>query len=198
MSARYRLPPEPCHHCKAMFRPRVDLRKTGRGLYCSAKCSTSARSPDPTISPEEIARLYLDEMLGTKEIGAIAGTGWKRIARDLRAQGVTLRRPGWRPTKNYITAWGASGARTYAHVVAATEKYGRAPAKGEVVHHIDGTKQNNAPSNLVITSNSQHKKWHSQLERISLSLYRAGLLTFTETDGYALSERLAKLVAEDA
>lgn len=49
----------------------------------------------------------------------------------------------------------------YVHRVVAEEKLGRKLLRTEIVHHIDGNKQNNHPDNLMIfTSHSEHKKWH--------------------------------------
>lgn len=46
------------------------------------------------------------------------------------------------------------------HRVVAEEKLGRALEKGEIVHHIDGNKQNNDPSNLEVTTQSKHVGLH--------------------------------------
>lgn len=48
-----------------------------------------------------------------------------------------------------------------AHRVMAEQMLGRALLPGEVVHHIDGNKQNNDPENLyVFASQAEHAKWH--------------------------------------
>lgn len=47
------------------------------------------------------------------------------------------------------------------HRLVAEQILGRALEPGEVVHHVDGDKRNNAPENLMIfTSQSDHMKWH--------------------------------------
>jgi hypothetical protein len=46
------------------------------------------------------------------------------------------------------------------HRVIAEEKIGRKLEKGEIVHHIDGNKQNNDPSNLEIITQSVHVGKH--------------------------------------
>ncbi len=52
------------------------------------------------------------------------------------------------------------------HRVIAEEKIGRPLQPGEVVHHLDGNKKNNDPSNLVVLeSQSQHAKLHAELRR---------------------------------
>lgn len=47
------------------------------------------------------------------------------------------------------------------HRVVAEKMLGRPLRKGEVVHHIDGDKRNNDPSNLwVFASQREHAMWH--------------------------------------
>lgn len=52
------------------------------------------------------------------------------------------------------------------HRIIAEEILGRPLKKGEVVHHIDGNKKNNNPSNLMIfKSQSEHAKWHAEHDK---------------------------------
>lgn len=46
------------------------------------------------------------------------------------------------------------------HRMVAEIKLGRPLRPGEIVHHLDGDKHNNSPSNLEIMSQSQHAKAH--------------------------------------
>lgn len=46
----------------------------------------------------------------------------------------------------------------YEHRVVAERKLGRALRRGEVVHHIDGNKQNNEPDNLEVLASSAHHR----------------------------------------
>lgn len=47
------------------------------------------------------------------------------------------------------------------HRVNAEKKLGRKLKPGEVVHHIDGNKQNNEPENLMVFKNqTEHARWH--------------------------------------
>lgn len=49
------------------------------------------------------------------------------------------------------------------HREVAERMLGRPLKAGEVVHHIDGDKHNNSPENLmVLHSQSEHAKWHSE------------------------------------
>jgi len=50
----------------------------------------------------------------------------------------------------------------HTHRIVAEQILGRPLKKGEVVHHIDGCKRNNAPNNLMIFKNQkEHAKWHA-------------------------------------
>lgn len=48
------------------------------------------------------------------------------------------------------------------HRLVAESVIGRPLIAGEVVHHIDGNKRNNAPENLVVFgSQAEHAAWHA-------------------------------------
>lgn len=48
----------------------------------------------------------------------------------------------------------------HTHRTVAEQKLGRPLQKGEIVHHIDGDKRNNDPSNLMVMTQSDHAKLH--------------------------------------
>ncbi len=48
----------------------------------------------------------------------------------------------------------------HTHRVVAEQTIGRPLLKGEIVHHIDGNKRNNDPSNLKVMTQSEHCKLH--------------------------------------
>ncbi len=51
----------------------------------------------------------------------------------------------------------------HTHRVVAEWALGRELLPGEVVHHIDGDKRNNAPENIIVfASQAEHARWHSQ------------------------------------
>lgn len=61
---------------------------------------------------------------------------------------------------------GVTYTKTYGrhtHRIVAEQILGRPLMKGEVVHHIDGDKRNNDPSNLMVfKSQAEHAKYHQQ------------------------------------
>jgi len=58
-------------------------------------------------------------------------------------------------TKGYIKYF-----NRHEHRVVAEKMLGRKLKKGEIVHHKDGNKHNNSPSNLEVMTQSQHAKLH--------------------------------------
>jgi hypothetical protein len=86
----------------------------------------------------------------------------------------TARSIGNRQTTShgYVRVMVSKGKRPYEHVVVAERALGR-PLKNlgrghpdtEVVHHIDGCKTNNAPSNLLICTHRYHTELHHRLEQ---------------------------------
>lgn len=53
------------------------------------------------------------------------------------------------------------GRYAYEHHVNYWAKFGAVPKKGEIIHHIDGDKRNNDPSNLELMLDTEHKSHHA-------------------------------------
>lgn len=53
----------------------------------------------------------------------------------------------------------------YEHIYLAIKMMGRPLYKNEVVHHLDGNKQNNRISNLIVLYKNQHSKLHKWIEK---------------------------------
>jgi len=70
------------------------------------------------------------------------------------------------------------------HIVIACEQRGAPLVKGEVVHHINLYKHDNAPENLIIANRKQHAIWHAQLEEIAVAFMKEGCVQFSPDSGY--------------
>jgi hypothetical protein len=68
---------------------------------------------------------------------------------------------GWRAgiARTVIEVWTPTGVRLE-HQVVMEQTLGRPLVPGEVVHHIDGDKANNEPTNLHLTTQSEHIREH--------------------------------------
>ena len=54
----------------------------------------------------------------------------------------------------------------------------------EIIHHVDGDKVNNETNNLfVCNGHFEHRKIHGQLERVTMSLVRLGVISFNHEIG---------------
>ena len=73
-------------------------------------------------------------------------------ARILPSRNIALRGTG---TKGYVKENGR-----HQHRIVAERILGRSLGAGEVVHHIDGNKHNNAPENLTVTTQALHMREH--------------------------------------
>lgn len=69
------------------------------------------------------------------------------------------------------------------HVIVCEEVFGRKLTEKDVVHHIDGDKQNNQDSNLWLTNHKGHRNAHQSLQEIGYQLVRSGLISFDKETG---------------
>ena len=70
------------------------------------------------------------------------------------------------------------------HKLVAQAKKGSHLDKHELVHHVDGDKTSNNPDNLfVCKSKAHHQDIHTQLEQLSMSLVKAGIIQFSHETG---------------
>lgn len=69
------------------------------------------------------------------------------------------------------------------HVLIIEKDIGRPLDRGEVVHHINGERQDNERSNLWLTDNKGHRDAHQSLQKIGYALVTLGLISFDTNKG---------------
>lgn len=89
----------------------------------------------------------------------------------------------------YIGDKSYKGGYVSEHRIVIELQLNRRLKKGEVIHHIDGNKINNNPKNLFLTTPTEHREVHAQLEKIALFLYEKGIVKF-ENNKYKLDPNM--------
>ena len=135
------------------------------------------------MNAEQVTAMY-KQGLTTIEIGKIMGVHGATIGRVLRAAGCTLRtrserasgarNHGWKGgrliTNGYVKVQ-HEGAYILEHRLVMSQHLGRALTAEEVVHHINGNRQDNSLSNLKLCTATTHRhehrtgKWSQQCSR---------------------------------
>jgi len=88
----------------------------------------------------------------------------------------------------YVSVWVADTytlsdkphcGRIYEHIMVMEQHLNRALEKGEVVHHIDGNKQNNSIDNLDVMHYTEHNRCHGRAANtLLMELYRDGIIIY--------------------
>jgi len=95
-----------------------------------------------------------------------AARGWDRCCSKKCASYKSIK--GKKIVDGYIKIYlpghhrGTHQGYVFEHIAVAEKAFGRQIELDEVVHHIDGDRQNNSPSNLVIMSRANHVKAHRE------------------------------------
>lgn len=128
------------------------------------------------VSDEELRSLYEDEGLSTAQVAMRIGSSAETVRQELRRRGIPLRacanhgaRNGaWRGGRifdryGYVLVrapghpFANAGGYVREHRLVMERVLGRILLPGEVVHHADGDRSNNAPENLELYArNSDH------------------------------------------
>ena len=121
-------------------------------------CSRGCLAADATNSKNPEGYAFRDFTKNSERLSAInRRLNSMRMTEDTRAK---LRRAhlGSGEGRTYTKLYGR-----HEHRVVAEQILGRPLKPGEVVHHIDGNKRNNAPENLMVfASQAEHVKWHKK------------------------------------
>lgn len=72
----------------------------------------------------------------------------------------------------------------YEHIVVAQQTIGRKIRRDELVHHINGDKCDNSPSNLFVCKRKNHMSLHYELECLSAMLVQSGGISFNGSEYY--------------
>lgn len=82
------------------------------------------------------------------------------------------------------------GGYVFEHIVVVEKMIGRYLMKGEVVHHLNGIKDDNRPDNLVIEKRSDHSRDHKKLriEELKKCGFRLEKMAGGRLTGYWIKE----------
>lgn len=166
------------------------------------KITNPATHPYP-LTKEEVASLYYERRLSLPEVAKIAGTSRQRLSRWMQLWGLprrtsiegrsifTERRRASRPPGWIGHQWKHEATKTMfayspehprsrsngcvaVHILVAEHRIGRYLEDGEVVHHLDRDRYNNAPANLCVMTSREHRVLHSLLGEIGIAMLAGG------------------------
>ncbi len=167
------MPPESsriCAHCAQSFKPeRSSIR------YCSTRCAGLAKRtlPEPEPRPCRCCGKTFTPPRKYPKRAYCSASCQRRACLKYDDSDTQTRRGREGAAKSRATQLDRGNGKTYRkhfgkheHRVVAEQILGRPLAPGEVVHHIDGDKRNNDPSNLqVLASQAEHARLHATERR---------------------------------
>jgi hypothetical protein len=135
-----------CENCGGGYeRMECELRsKPSR--FCSARCRYAAQSKPVELTCDG------------------CGTRFTRKISEVNDSNFCSRACYDESRRAEMTNYPKIGAR-HEHRIVAEQMLGRALQTGEVVHHIDGDKLNNDPSNIEVMTASAHARLHARRPR---------------------------------
>lgn len=95
----------------------------------------------------------------------------------------------------YIGDKSHKGGYIAEHRIVMELSLGRRLREGEVIHHINGNKQDNRLDNLSLTSAGGHRNLHYSLEKVSMQLVKLGIIKF-ENSEYKLDPDMWEHISE--
>lgn len=123
--------------------------------FCSREClaafSNKSKNPDGYKELKNYENISAHMSALNRELNP------SRMDFSTRAK-LSMAKKGRGAGNGYVKSFGR-----HAHRMVAERMLGRKLRPGEVVHHIDGNKRNNAPKNLMVFNNqAEHAKWHKE------------------------------------
>lgn len=159
-----------CEFCGNIFRS-----KKKKTMYCSAKCSHSARSKPVALTCEICGAEFIRP--------PCHATGRRYCSKECKGKAVSIYQTGENSNNwNGGTRHGdgylfrrTNGTYKGEHRLIMEKHMGRKLRDDEIIHHIDGNKMNNVVENLEIVSRSQHIDIHRDALYVGRRARRAEL-----------------------
>lgn len=160
-----------CQNCGNIFNARVNRIKKGGDKFCSRTCAGIFRRTKINVFCHECGSSFLANP------SALSKGDSKFCSRECWQKNISGKRygdknPHWKGEHHeFVGAKGYVFIRCPGHhralhehvkraTIMAEKKIGRLLLPGEVVHHINGLKNDDSPENLEIISQSEHAKKH--------------------------------------
>lgn len=128
--------------------------------YCQCGCGQKTRVPTRNDSQKQWIK---GVPLRFVQRHHVAENGQQSTAKSIGNKGIS--------SQGYVRVQVAKGVRQYEHVLVAEKalgrclkNFGRGNPKTEVVHHINGVKHDNRPTNLLVCTHEYHVELHHRLE----------------------------------
>ena len=157
-----------CEFCERRFATYPSVTKLGNGKFCSRKCAARSREGHAPLKAIEARRGKKAHNFAGVEI-ACANCGEKFVVAPCRlrrkypikccSQACSYQLKRTRKPSGYRRS-AVDGKSTADHIVLAEKAFGREAIFGKHVHHIDGYRLNNSPSNLIVLKAGQHRSIH--------------------------------------
>ena len=160
-----------CLECGKTFKTHRAWVKSGRRKFCTRKCKDRAN----TRNKNRLGVPHTDE---ARQKMRDAATGKYLRENSSQWKGGTYLAKGYRhvmvemlpePQKSLARQM-TKGRYILEHRAVAAEKLGRPLRRNEIVHHMNGVKDDNRPDNLEVVGRGQHTKEHREVEKELLRL----------------------------